>query len=135
MKILLLSVLLSVSNNAFTSFAAAIEKAKAENKEILLVFSGSDWCKPCISMKKNVFDSEEFLIYRDEKLIFYVADFPRDLSTIPDDQKLQNEELAEKYNLRGAFPYLVLLNSDQKVLKQHAGAFNTFTDLKQWLKN
>jgi thioredoxin-related protein len=135
MKTFLLLVLFAFASDVYIPFSSAIEKAKSENKEILLVFSGSDWCKPCISLKKNIFDQQDFLTYSDEKIIFYTADFPRELSKISDDKMLQNEALAEKYNLRGTFPYLVLLDSNQKILKQHAGAFNTFSELKLWLEN
>ena len=36
------------------SFEAAQKQAAAESKKILLVFSGSDWCGPCIKMDKNL---------------------------------------------------------------------------------
>jgi thioredoxin-related protein len=135
MKTLLLSIFVTFVNIGYTPFSSAIEKAKEENKEILLVFSGSDWCKPCINLKKNVFDQEEFHAYSNANLVFYVADFPRANGMLSEEQLKQNKELAEKYNLRGAFPYLVLLSSDQKIVKQHAGTFNSFTELKQWLEN
>ena len=39
----------------YKNIEKAIEKATKENKQILVYFSGSDWCKPCIELKKKVF--------------------------------------------------------------------------------
>ena len=49
-------------------FAEAQKTAKAENKLILLNFSGSDWCGPCIQLKKEVFESETFKTFAGPKI-------------------------------------------------------------------
>ena len=38
-----------------TDLDEAFKKAKSENKSVLVEFTGSDWCPPCIAMRKNVF--------------------------------------------------------------------------------
>ena len=38
-----------------TDYDKALATAKAESKRVLLDFTGSDWCGPCISLKKKVF--------------------------------------------------------------------------------
>ncbi len=59
------------------NFESATNAAVKENKYILLNFSGSDWCGPCIKMKKEVFESEAFLSLAEEHLVLVRADFPR----------------------------------------------------------
>ena len=99
----------------------AFEKAKTENKPVFLVFSGSDWCLPCIKFEKEVLNTSEFQEFSNNELIILKADFPQrkeqDKSLVE-----QNEELAEKYNPQGYFPHLVLLDNKGVVLTR----FNYF---------
>ena len=60
-----------------TDFEKAKSKAKAEQKLVLVNFSGSDWCAPCIKMKKNIFEQTVFTDYADANLVLVRADFPR----------------------------------------------------------
>lgn len=93
-------------------------KSIQENKFILLNFSGSDWCGPCIKMRKDILSSEAFLKYAADHLILLNADFPR-MKKNQQDKKLvqQNEKLADQYNKQGKFPYTLLLSSDLKILR------------------
>ena len=54
-----LAVSASAGDGWMTDFEAAKVKAKAENKPMLLSFTGSDWCPPCMALKKNVFQKKE----------------------------------------------------------------------------
>ena len=95
----------------------AQQKALDENKIILLSFSGYDWCKSCLRLKKEIFDTEEFSRFASEKLILVRADFPRKkIGSLADKQLDHNEMLAEKYNPKGIFPSIVLLKNDGSVL-------------------
>ena len=105
-----------------TDFSVAQEEAKKQNKYILISFSGSDWCGPCIKMKKEVFESALFDSLAQEKLILVRADFPRSgKNKLPKDQVLKNEQLAEKYNPSGKFPYTVLTDQEGKVIRTWDG--------------
>nr|WP_228446882.1 thioredoxin family protein [Chryseobacterium sp. 3008163] len=45
---------------------------------MLLNFSGSDWCIPCIKLHKNIIETEDFKKLETENVIIYInADFPR----------------------------------------------------------
>lgn len=100
----------------------AKEKASAEHKLILLNFSGSDWCAPCIMLKKQVFSSDEFQSFANERLVLLRADFPRlKKNKLPDNELKINEALAEKYNPDGNFPFTVLINKNGEVLKSWNG--------------
>ncbi|HEY9048850.1 MAG TPA: thioredoxin family protein [Ohtaekwangia sp.] len=101
---------------------AAREIATRENKYILLNFSGSDWCAPCIKMKKEVFENAGFVSLADEKLVLVRADFPRSKKNQLSKEQVQlNEALAEKYNPSGKFPFTVLLDANGKVVRQWDG--------------
>lgn len=100
----------------------ALAKAKVENKLIVLNFSGSDWCGPCIQLKKQVFESQDFQDYANQKLELVRADFPRQKKNqLTKQQQTYNDGLAEKYNPKGKFPLTVLLSADGKVLKEWEG--------------
>lgn len=94
-----------------TNFAKAKLVAEKENKNIILVFSGSDWCIPCMKLEKNIWSSPEFIEYSQKHYILVRADFPkRKNNTLPKEQQLENERLAEKYNIQGLFPLVVVLD-------------------------
>jgi thioredoxin-related protein len=89
---------------------------------LLLNFSGSDWCGPCIRLHKEIFDSEVFTKYADENLVLVNADFPRlKKNMLSKEQQKQNDALADKYNTDGAFPLTLLLDADGKVIKKWDG--------------
>ena len=105
-----------------TNFEEAKTQAHQEDKLILLNFSGSDWCGPCIKMKKEVFESDAFGTTAEKNLVLVRADFPRSKKNqLSKEQTKHNEELAEKYNPQGKFPYTVLLDADGKVIKEWDG--------------
>lgn len=105
-----------------TNFYEAKIEALKNNELMLLNFSGSDWCLPCIRLKKTFFESEQFIAFASDKLVLVNTDFPRQKKhALPTEQKKRNEELAEKYNPEGKFPYTLLLSADGKILKQWDG--------------
>ncbi|MPR32038.1 thioredoxin family protein [Salmonirosea aquatica] len=103
-------------------FKAAKTEAVATHKMILLNFSGSDWCGPCIKLKKDVFESAEFEAYASQNLVLLRADFPRQKKNqLPKEQVALNEALAEQYNPKGTFPLTVLLDEKGKVVREWEG--------------
>jgi len=88
----------------------------------LLNFSGSDWCGPCIRMRKEIFESPVFKQMADTELILVNADFPRNKRNQPSaaQQKI-NDEMADKYNAQGKFPYTLLLDYGGKILQTWEG--------------
>lgn len=100
-----------IHDNADEAFASS----RATHKPVLLIFSGSDWCAPCIRFQKTVLSDEQFQLYASDHLILLKADFPQRKKLAKEIEE-QNEQLAEKYNPKGQFPHIVLLRSDQSVL-------------------
>ena len=121
--VVLIIVLFSVFATAQTRFEVAKKTASEKNELIILNFSGSDWCIPCIKLHKNIIESNEFKKLTDEKVIVYLnADFPRNKKNQPSSEiKKENAALADIYNKNGLFPLTLLLNYDGKVLKTWEG--------------
>jgi thioredoxin-related protein len=100
-----------------SSFDQAVDLANKENKPIILVFSGSDWCAPCIRLEKKIWQSEEFKLYAGEHYVLYKADFPKKKKNeLPLELSETNTALAQKFNPKGHFPLVVVLDKDQSVL-------------------
>lgn len=113
-----LALLFAFSFGWETDFGKAIEKAKKEHKLVLLKFSGSDWCIPCIKMQKEIFSADAFEKFADSSLVLVNADFPRlKKNKLSKDQQKKNDELAEKYNKQGSFPLTLILDTNGQVLK------------------
>lgn len=105
-----------------TDFEQAKKIAIEKKQNILLNFSGSDWCGPCMRMKKEVFASEEFKNYASEHLVLINADFPRNKkNSLSKEQQAKNDKLADVYNSGGKFPLTILLSPDGKVMKEWEG--------------
>ena len=97
-------------------FFQAQEKAFKEQKKLLLVFSGSDWCIPCIRLEKEVWKDSAFLAYAKENLVLYRADFPkRKKNQLAPELKAKHKSLAAKYNPQRYFPWVVIFGKDKAV--------------------
>lgn len=99
-----------------TSFAEArVEAAEAE-KLILLWFTGSDWCKYCVMLEKEVFQTPEFAAWYGDKIVPVVVDFPRQ-STLAPELERQNEMLKERYSRNiTSYPTALFVNSQGQVM-------------------
>lgn len=121
-RIILTAIFLLFLNGLFaqqwvTNYEEALKLSNEKNRNILLVFSGSDWCAPCIKLDKTIWQSPEFTSYANDHLVMLRADFPKSKKNqLPEPQKKQNEQLAEKYNKQGLFPLVLLLDQQGKVL-------------------
>ena len=116
-------VVFSVVFHAQNRWEDAKKIAAEKNELILLNFSGSDWCIPCIKLHKNIIETEDFKKLETENVILYInADFPRNKKNqLSPELKKENASLADQYNQKGLFPYTLLLNSEGKVLKSWEG--------------
>ena len=99
-----------------TNFETAQARARAEKKLLLIDFTGSDWCPPCIMLERQVFAQPEFKAYAAQHLVLLEVDFPRK-KELSDEQKAANEKLAERFAVDG-FPTVVVLDSNGKILGQ-----------------
>jgi thioredoxin-related protein len=105
------------SQNWKTNFEEVQKEATEQNKNTLLVFSGSDWCAPCIKLDNVVWKSEDFKLESENNWIIYKADFPKKKANqLSPELTESNNKLAEKYNKNGSFPLVILLDKTGKVI-------------------
>ncbi len=105
------------SQNWQTNFKEAQEEAQKSKKPIVLIFSGSDWCAPCIKLDTQIFQSDAFKAYSDKEAVLVRADFPRrKQNALSETLQNQNRALAEMYNPNGFFPFVLLLDAQGTVL-------------------
>jgi protein disulfide-isomerase len=102
-------------------FKKAQQEATATKKFLLLDFTGSDWCGWCRKFDKEVFSQPQFKDYARQNLVLLEVDFPRAKSQSVDQRK-QNLELANQYQVQG-FPTIVVLDGNGQKLWQYDGYF------------
>lgn len=112
-----------------TNLEEAEEASKELDKPILMYFTGSDWCTPCVALKADFFETDEFA-ERAKGLILVMIDYPRRMDIISESQKKYNKSVMEKYNTDKSFPKLLMLNSSGKEIGMLSGysSFNTYKD-------
>ena len=102
-----------------TDWDIARVEAEQANKKLILVFSGSDWCIPCIKLEKEIWESSSFTQYAEQYYVLFRADFPkRKKNKLPEMIQKLNDRLASKYNSKGYFPLVVVLDAKGKVKGQ-----------------
>jgi protein disulfide-isomerase len=97
-----------------TSFEKAQREAEAQNKLLLMDFTGSDWCGWCIMLDKEVFSKQEFKEYASKNLVLLEVDFPK-MKPMPPETVAQNKHLAMQYQIQ-SFPTIVVLNGSGQVV-------------------
>ncbi len=93
-------------------YQAAQERAKAEKKDLLINFTGSDWCGWCIRLDQEVFSKGDFANLAGKNFVFVFLDFPNapDLQAkVVDTAK--RDELRDRYGVQG-FPTILLTFAD-----------------------
>lgn len=123
MKLLVFIILSAFATISWSGdFNAAQKEAVKEHKLILINFSGSDWCGPCIRLRKEILESSTFENFATDHLVLVRADFPRQKKNQLDAAQVKrNETLADKYNPDGKFPFTLLVDEHGKVLKEWDG--------------
>src|ERR1700761_7500984 len=131
MKLLAIAFMAFFSTNVtwLGDFDSAKIQASQQHKLILVNFSGSDWCGPCIRLRKEILESGTFENYASDHLVLVRADFPRQKKNqLSKEQTKLNEALADKYNADGKFPFTLLVDENGKVLKSWDGFPNESPD-------
>ena len=124
MKTILLCLLLAAaplqaSDLWSTDYTTSIAQAASQKKPVLLEFTGSDWCPPCMKQNKDVFEQPAFEEFAKNNLVLVKLDFPRSKPQSPE-IKERNQQLAAQYQVQG-FPTVILLNAEGKELAREVG--------------
>jgi len=101
-------------------FAAAKKLAAQQQKDLLIDFTGSDWCPPCIALHKNVLSKPDFAKQLGQHYIFVTLDYPRNKTKQSAQTIQQNEQLKKRYKVRG-FPTVILANANGKSYETQVG--------------
>lgn len=118
--------------NWHTNYDEALGTAQKTNKDILMYFTGSDWCAPCRVLKRDVLDTVEFTEITDAYVLLYV-DIPRNKDRIGPVLMEQNMELLSRFNKKGIFPYMSLIQANEKE-KATISGYGSKSDISRYMK-
>lgn len=125
------------SLNWKTNLDEALAVAKQENKDILINFTGSDWCQWCKRLSDEVFSKSEFEEFASKNLVLVKIDFPRNIEQ-SNATKFYNQKLANMYGVEG-FPTIILLDKNGRgILKTgyvQGGVENYIQQLRQYMSH
>ena len=96
-----------------SDLAKAKAEAAATQKDLLLDFTGSDWCTWCIRLRKEVFDTDVFRLSAPKQFVLVELDFPQDASLISPEVRKQNESMQALFGIKG-FPTIYLTDASGK---------------------
>jgi protein disulfide-isomerase len=105
--------------NWTTDVPKAQAQAKADNKLVLMDFTGSDWCGWCMKLDKETFSQSDFADYAKKNLVLVQLDYPNKKPQ-SDELKAANAALAKKYNIDG-YPTLIAMKPDGTVVWTQVG--------------
>lgn len=102
-----------------TDFTAALEEARNLGRPIVLEFTGSDWCPPCMALAKEVLETKPFADRFSGAAVLVKLDFPR---RSPQDPAVaqQNRALATRFNIE-SFPTFVILDQNGREVARQSG--------------
>ncbi len=110
-----------VANNGWlTNYETALNTAAQTDKNVLIYFTGSDWCPPCKMLKKDFFDSAEFAAVSSNYVLLYI-DIPMNKDLLSSEQLAHNKELSSKLNGKGSVPLIKILDKEGHELDKYAG--------------
>ncbi|MBB75591.1 MAG: hypothetical protein CMJ75_13875 [Planctomycetaceae bacterium] len=101
-------------------FTQAKELASQEGKDILIEFTGSDWCPPCKALQTNVLSQDIFKREVPKQFILLLLDNPRDKSHQSEEERAQYKELAEAFQVTGV-PTVFLADADGRPYAKQVG--------------
>ena len=113
------------------SVEAALPLAQAEGRDIMLEFTGREWCPPCIHLRTKILETAEFEKAVGGKYVLVEVVFPRlpaAVAAIPEAQRNANEKLLAYHRIETGLPTVLLLDSRGFPYAQVAGARRTTSD-------
>lgn len=102
-------------NGWLNNYATAREKARAENKTLMMYLTGSDWCGYCQMLMKEVFNTPVFLSWAERNVVRLYVDLPK-LKRLSPAIEQQNALLMRQYNPQGAVPQVYFITPQDEVI-------------------
>ena len=94
-----------------SDYEASRKLAAETKKDLLIDFTGSDWCGWCIKLNDEVFKHEPFKAGVKDSFVLVELDYPNDKSKLSEATIKQNEELGKKYAVQG-YPTILLCDAE-----------------------
>ena len=95
-----------------TDMDAAKKEAAEQKKDLMIEFTGSDWCPPCMQLRANVFSKPDFQKEAQKNFVLLELDYPRRKKQSAE-VKAANRKLAEQYGVT-SFPTIVFADASGK---------------------
>ena len=108
------------------NYSNAERIAKKENKNLLIYFTGSDWCGPCKMLVEDFFNSKKFFGLS-ENFVLYEANFPRNKDLVTKEQQVINKKLKSRFRVT-SYPTILILKSNGKEIGRRKG-YNLMRDV------
>lgn len=116
-----LAFFIGLTFNTITALGQQVEATP--HTTTLYIFSGSDWCAPCIQLEREILSDSSFIkILSEQHIEMKKVDFPQRKKLAQEIIK-SNESIAEKFSFDGTFPTLIIfspLSKRHKVVR-HQG--------------
>ena len=95
-----------------TDMDAARKEAAERKKNLMIEFTGSDWCAPCMQLRANVLTKPDFQQEARKNFVLLELDYPRRKKQSAE-VKAANRKLAEQYGVT-SFPTIVFADASGK---------------------
>ena len=117
-----------------TDWNKAKELAKKENKQILIILTGSEWCAPCKKMDKRVIENLEFKEYAEKNLVIFLIDLPGGGLVMNSKVYQDYERFQKKYETK-TLPSLTLTDKNGIKIKTLKGRMFKLENVLKQLKS
>lgn len=117
-------------------FEAAKQTARRDTKDVLLLFTGSDWCPTCMALEKNVLREPEFDAWLRRRFEPVVIDYPENeaakarVQGVARNLRMKAEVFPEAFE---GLPTLLLTDADGRPYAQMCGGMER-DELRTWLE-
>ncbi len=115
--------------NWFVHYDDALAAARRENKKILLLHTGSDWCGWCKRLVRDVLEKEEFKRFARNNLILLYFDSPSRRHPMSADQREHVKQVESKLNVSGGYPGTFIFDTNG----QRVGKISGYRKLEGYL--
>lgn len=99
------------------SYSKALAAAKKDQRPIILLFTGDEWCRPCKLLDRKVFGKPEFNDWASKNVVLAKVNMSRQFKPTVFNifQRKTHDTLIEKYRVR-TIPSAVILTPSEKPL-------------------
>ena len=111
------------------SYQTALKMSQSSGRPVMLVFTGSDWCKTCGKLTEEVFTTHAFAAWSTKQVIKVEVDFPNGYQ-LPDALKTQNFKLKAKFGRHvRTFPTVLFIDASENVI----GKVGYHNGVQEWI--